>query len=484
MMMNLSKQHLQDIKATEIDIPHNSIFDLPERVIQFGTGALLRGLPDDYIHRANKAGIFNGRILVVKSTAQGDTKAFDTQDGLYTLVVQGIENGEVVESKQINASISRVLSAHKHWQEIIDTAKNPEMNILISNTTEAGIAETDGNINDSPPTSFAAKVAAYLYTRFLHFDGDTTKGMVIIPTELISDNAAVLKRIILQISERQQLSNDFITWIDQANYFCNSLVDRIVPGSLAEDLLPYQDQLAIMAEPYRLWAIESDSAIVRERLSFATIDPSVKIVPSIEQYKEIKLRMLNATHTLCCGVALMTQIEYVKDFFNEKELDRYIHYVLFKEIRPIVELSGIAEQDAQSFGMVVIDRFKNPFLSHKWHSIALQYSAKMKTRVCPLLHQWYSKHATPPVGIAMGLAAYLMTSREQIVGTATFQDYHRSTIASHLQQSNSITGILSDKQIWGESLGAFPGLSDLVQKIVEYAEQHSFIEAIDYFIPH
>lgn len=481
-MIHLSKQHLEHIDATQVDLPLDAIFNLPERVIQFGTGALLRGLPDDYIHKANQAGIFNGRILVIKSTSQGDSNSFDHQDGLYTLLVQGIENGQIIESKQINASISRVLSAHTHWQEILETAENPMMEILISNTTEAGIVETDGDIHDAPPSSFAAKVTAYLHKRFLHFEGDITKGLVIIPTELISDNAAVLKRIVIQISERHQLGNTFITWVDQANYFCNSLVDRIVPGSIPPETLPYQDKLAIMAEPYRLWAIESDSPVVRDRLSFSEIDPSVKIVPSIEQYKEIKLRMLNATHTLCCGVALMTHIKYVKSFFEEPVLDRYIHHLLFQEISPIIQQSGISEQDTHSFGTAVIDRFKNPFLSHQWQSIALQYTTKMKMRVYPLLRHWYSQHDTPPAGIAIGLAAYLITSREQVIGTVTFQDDYRSTMFTHVQQSNFLHNILSDKQIWGEDTN-FPGLNDLVQEIIDYAQQHGLIKAIDYFIP-
>jgi len=149
--MKLSKENLINIAVHNIDLPHSSIFDLPEKVIQFGTGSLLRGLPDDFIHRANQAGLFNGRILVVKSTTQGDSSAFNTQDALYTLCVQGYSNGKIVDRQQVNASISRVLSAQQSWSEILETATNPQMEILLSNTTDAGLVEDNGDIGGNPP---------------------------------------------------------------------------------------------------------------------------------------------------------------------------------------------------------------------------------------------------------------------------------------------------------------------------------------------
>jgi tagaturonate reductase len=58
---------------------------LPDKVLQFGTGVLLRGLCDYFIDKANRRRIFNGRVVVVKSTSGGDANAYDKQDNLYTL---------------------------------------------------------------------------------------------------------------------------------------------------------------------------------------------------------------------------------------------------------------------------------------------------------------------------------------------------------------------------------------------------------------
>src|SRR3954465_11822395 len=117
--MILSKYTLKNIDSSRVQVPEESVFELPEKVLQFGTGVLLRGLPDYFIDKANRQGIFNGRIVVVKSTSQGDTSDFDKQDGLYTLCVRGIENGKKVEENIINASISRVLSAQNEWEQIL-----------------------------------------------------------------------------------------------------------------------------------------------------------------------------------------------------------------------------------------------------------------------------------------------------------------------------------------------------------------------------
>ena len=199
--MQLSKEIIKKITPQAgLIIPDEKLFSLPEKVLQFGTGVLLRGLPDYFIDKANRKGIFNGRVVVVKSTSQGSADAFDKQDGLYTLCVKGIENGEMTEEAIINSSISRVLSAKEQWAEILACAHNPEMKIIISNTTEVGIVLTDDDIKLSPPNSFPGKLLAFLYERYKAFYGREDSGMVIVPTELIIDNGTKLRSIVLELA--------------------------------------------------------------------------------------------------------------------------------------------------------------------------------------------------------------------------------------------------------------------------------------------
>src|SRR5690242_963719 len=192
--MILNKDNLKKIPAAAGWImPDSSLFELPEKVLQFGTGVLLRGLPDYFIDKANRDGIFNGRIVVVKSTGKGDGSAFDRQDNLYTLCIRGIGNGKQVEENIVCSAISRVLTATGHWKEILQCARNPELRVIISNTTEAGIQWVDEDIHLLPPASFPGKLLSFLYERYQAFNGAADSGMVIVPTELIPGNGELLK---------------------------------------------------------------------------------------------------------------------------------------------------------------------------------------------------------------------------------------------------------------------------------------------------
>ena len=112
--MLLSKNSLYNINTGTALVPSEAMLALPEKVLQFGTGVLLRALPDYFIDNANRTGIFNGRIVVVKSTDTGDVNEFDNQDSLYTLCMHGIVDVQPVQENVICSSISRVLSATKN----------------------------------------------------------------------------------------------------------------------------------------------------------------------------------------------------------------------------------------------------------------------------------------------------------------------------------------------------------------------------------
>jgi tagaturonate reductase len=89
-MKKLNKLALSSIAKNEkLILPTNEQLNYPERVLQFGTGVLLRGLPDHYIDQANREGRFNGRIVVVKSTSHGETNAFVLIDKFFKLAFLG-----------------------------------------------------------------------------------------------------------------------------------------------------------------------------------------------------------------------------------------------------------------------------------------------------------------------------------------------------------------------------------------------------------
>lgn len=451
-------------------------------ILQFGTGVLLRGLPDYFVDKANKKGIFQGKIIVVKSTDGGDIHDFEAQDNLYTLCVRGIEDGKTIEENIVCSAISRVLSAKTQWQEILQYAKNPAMQIVISNTTEVGIQLVKENIHQNPPQSFPAKLLAFLYARYQAFEGDESKGMVIVPTELIPDNGKKLEAIVLELAYLNGLDTDFIDWIEKYNYFCNSLVDRIVPGkpeaknleNLAEKL-GYKDTLLIMSEVYRLWAIEGDEHI-KNVLSFHQADEGIIIAPNIDIFRELKLRMLNGTHTLTCGLAHLAGFRTVGDAMQDEIMAEFIQNLMLSDIAKGIPYE-IEETQIRQFGTKVLDRFRNPFIEHPWLNITLQYSSKMAMRNIPTLLNYYKKFDNVPEYFALGFAAYLLFMRVEKEENGVFygswkdksyqiQDDKAKIIKELWQKYGNdemVCVVLKSKELWGEDLSQLKDFSDKVQ---------------------
>jgi tagaturonate reductase len=410
--MKLSRYTLKNISPENVVVPDEEIFDLPEKVLQFGTGMLLRGLPDYFIDKANRQGIFNGRIVVVKTTPRGDAAAFDKQDGLYTLCERGIVDGEKIEENIISSSISRVLIAQKDWGEILECAHNPDLEIIISNTTEVGIQLENDDIRHYPPNSYPGKLLAFLYERFIAFNGSEDSGFVIVPTELILENGKKLESIVLELAHLNSLEDDFIEWLEKSNYFCNSLVDRIVTGmpdkeikTAIENELGYTDELLTVSEVYSLWAIEGDEKI-KSVLSFAQADAGVVIEPNIELHRELKLRLLNGTHTLTCGLAFLANCDTVQHAMEDENMANFISGLMKNELAPSIPYE-IDEATKQAFIVKVLDRFRNPHINHYWKNITLNYSSKLRLRCIPLLLNYYKNNETVPQLFALGFAAYL-----------------------------------------------------------------------------
>lgn len=479
--MKLSRYTLKNISPEKVILPDEEVFDLPEKVLQFGTGRLLRGLPDYFIDKANSIGIFNGRIVVVKTTSRGDSTAFERQDSLYTLCERGIIGGEKVEENMINSSVSRVLNAQNDWSEILACAHNEDLKMIISNTTEVGIQLVNDDIRHHPPLSFPGKLLAFLYERFIAFDGSQESGLVIVPTELILDNGKKLESIVLELAHLNSLGDEVIEWLEKCNYFCNSLVDRIVTGMPDEKIkneieneLGYKDDLMIVSEVYGLWAIEGDEKI-KSILSFAEGDEGVVIEPNIDLHRELKLRLLNGTHTLSCGVAFLAGLDTVQHAMENPTFFSFITSLMREEIAPSIPYE-IDKELKQNFISKVIDRFGNPYINHLWKNITLNYSSKMMLRCIPLLMNYYKHHDTAPQMFAFGFASYLyfmkavkQTGKEffgEFNGEFYLIDDEFAENFYFLWKNKSVEEVvietLKNISLWGEDISHLPGFQRTV----------------------
>jgi tagaturonate reductase len=494
--MIISNQNLNNITAENVSVPDGSLLQLSEKVLQFGTGVLLRGLPDYFIDKANRKNIFNGRIAIVKSTSKGDIQDFEDQDGLYTICVRGLENGRPVEENIISSAISRVFSADRDWASILEIARQKELQIIISNTTEVGIQLVNELIALNPPVSFPAKVLAVLYARYKVLGDSSAADIVIVATELIPDNGKKLESIVYQLAAFNDLEPDFATWLEIHAFFCNSLVDRIVPGKpdeatllKLEKELGYKDNLLIMAEPYRLWAIEGNKR-VSELLNLENADSGVIVRPDIEIYRELKVRLLNGSHTLACSIACLSGINTVNTAMTDIRIRNYINEVMHQEIIPAIPYP-VETTEANAFAAAVIDRFANPYIEHLWINIAFQYTMKMKIRILPVLNQYYKLYNKVPQQIAFGFAAYLLFMRvDKKEGDRYFGNYQDSTYpitddqAGYFYEKNKldisayVRSVLTDVELWGTDFSSLQDFIETVEENYRYISLNGIAQAV------
>jgi tagaturonate reductase len=481
----------------DLTLPTAAQLALPERAVQFGTGALLRGLVDALLDDANRKGLFGGRLVMIGSTGSGRDRAINDQGGLFTLVVQGLVNGAARRDFQVVSSVSRALAASTQWPDVLRCAENPELELIFSNTTEIGIVldETDARSapTDAAPRSFPAKLTAFLLHRARWCRYDTARAPIVIPTELIEDNGIKLRDIVRTLASRWETEPEFLAWLDAVR-FCNTLVDRIVPGAPSEQyagelrrLLPYDDGMMTIAEPYRLFAIEGDAAL-RERLRFADADEGVIVAGSITPYRLRKVRLLNGAHTSFVSLAILAGCRTVREAVEHPAVGSFLRAVLLDEIVPSLDVPG-----AEGFAREVLGRFANPYLQHQLWDITLQGTTKFRVRVVPSILDHVRLTGSVPRALALGFAGFLAFQQGTLQevrrrgGESVPADAAGEPIRarwSDVDDSPAALGsfvrsIASDAELWGADLAAIPGFAEVVTEDLATIREHGAFAAIE-----
>jgi tagaturonate reductase len=358
---------------------------LPETILQFGTGKFLRGFTDLFVHQANQRGQAVGRVVTVQTTGDERARLLNEQGGRYHVVVRGLQDGRVVERVEESASISRALLAGPQWAEVLAVARSPELHTLVSNTAEAGYTlDPRDRPGDAPPRSFPARLLLLLRERFRA----DRPGVTVLPCELFEHNADLLRGIVLQVAESWGLPEDLRRWLRTECRWRNALVDRIVTVQPVDDPRLAGDRLYVTAEPYALWAVE-----VKEGPSDLFRHPAVLPTPDVDPYFLRKVRILNAAHTAMLARIRPRGIRTVLEAMNDPEVRGWLERLLFEEIVPT--LQGRVE-GPEAFARLTLERFRNPFLEHKTSDIATYHEQKVKIRLVPTRDEYVAKFGRQP----------------------------------------------------------------------------------------
>ncbi|TRX22148.1 tagaturonate reductase [Flavobacterium franklandianum] len=442
----------------------------PIKVVQFGEGNFLRAFVDYAFQRLNKKVDFNAGVAIVQPLKKGMINMINDQDGLYTLFMNGIKKGEKIQDIELITNIVKAINPYTDFADYLALAKESELQFIVSNTTEAGIEFIESDTPDmQPPVSFPAKLTVLLYERFKYFDGEASKGLTIIPCELIDYNSETLKKYILQYCDLWELGSDFKTWLSDACTYHSTLVDRIVPGYPRAEIeeynnkLDYQDNLIVAAEPFFLWAIEGGDAL-KQKLPFHKTNLNVKIVDDIRPFKMIKVRILNGAHTAMVPFSLLYGNKLVMETVNESFTGKFVNSVI-NEISTTLDMD---KMEILAYTEEVMDRFKNPFIKHALADIALNSISKFKVRVLPSLLQYYNANKKLPTNLTFSLACLIQFykgtwNNEELPVKDSPEVVEAFKNAWQLGTLDLVVAkVLSNTEFWGEDLTNVKGLSEVL----------------------
>lgn len=458
----------------------------PDRVIQFGEGNFLRAFVDWQLDLLNEHTDLDAGIVVVRPIDTDFPPALDTQDGLYTTIIRGLnEQGDAVREPRLIRSVNREINVYRQFDEYLALAHDANIRFVFSNTTEAGISyHADDKLTDTPPASFPAKLTRLLFERFNHFNGAADKGWVLLPCELIDYNGEKLKELVLRYAAQWALPAAFTTWLNEHNTFCSTLVDRIVTGYPRNEVdalqqeLGYQDTFLDTAEYFYLFVIQGPQWLADE-LRLNQLKLNVRIVDDIKPYKERKVAILNGAHTALVPVAFLAGLDTVGESMNDAQIGKFVETTIAEEIVPVLDLP---HDELMSFAEAVLSRFRNPFIQHQLLSIALNGMTKFRTRILPQLVTYRERHNALPKRLTFALAALIAFYR----GERNDDRYPLQDDAHWLERyevlwsgvrtgttslAQVVNAVLSDAEHWEQDLTLVPGLAALVteqlQAIVE-----------------
>lgn len=457
----------------------------PVKVLQFGEGNFLRAFVDYMIDIANEQGKFDGDIVLVKPIEFGSLERFHRQESQYTVQLRGIVDGEPKKISRIITSVTDVVDAYGEYEKYAAYAKLDSLRFIVSNTTEAGIVYDDTDRMDlNPPKTYPGKLTKFLYERYQHFQGDTRKGLVMLPVELIDDNGIRLKECVHKLAALWQLEEGFAKWLDDACVFTSTLVDRIVTGypkdeaeALCEEF-GYQDDLIVTGEPFALWVIESAKDISGE---FPLPDAGLPVVFTDNQkpYKQRKVRILNGAHTSFVLASYLCGHDIVLESMQDDLILNFMKKTIFEEVIPTLTLP---KEELEEFARAVITRFHNPYVKHSLLAISLNSVSKWRARCMPSFLGYIEQTGKLPEHLTFSLAALLAfyTGSEirdkALIGRRDGAEYQILDDAAVLEffAENStketeayVHAALSQEDFWGQDLSALDGVEKSVAAYLE-----------------
>lgn len=463
------------------------------KIMQFGEGNFLRAFVDWIIQKMNDSSLYEGHVVVVQPLPFGRVKELKEQDGLFTLYLQGLNEGKVVKTHEVIDVLDDFINPYSEYDKFLKYAESEDLEVVISNTTEAGIVldETDTDFENTPKT-FPGKVLALLKRRYDHFNGDVNKGLSFICCELIDYNGEELRKCVLGLAKVKGYDEKFVSWLNNACHFTSTLVDRIVPGYPRDEIneiteeLGYIDNNIVKGEIFHLWVLQKEETI--ERLfPCDKVGLNVIYAQSIVPYKQRKVKILNGCHTCMVPVAYLYGIDTVKESIEDEYVGRFAKEFVFDEVVPTIELPS---DQMISFANSVFERYLNPFVRHELMSIALNSISKYKARVLPTVKDYLKINGKLPSHAMFSLASlihfYLGKRNEnesiKLNDDPKYLEFFEELKKEDLCCCKLVRKVLSNKDMWGEDLNEVANMHEVVKTYFKQIKEKGMRTALKEFL--
>jgi mannitol 2-dehydrogenase len=365
-MLPLNAKNLASL-PDNLPVPAYDRAQLRTGIVHFGVGGFHRAHEAMYLDRLMADGKALDWAICGVGVMPADRRmqlVLDAQDGLYTLVVKAPDG---TLDPRVIGSIKEYLFAPDDPDAVIEKMASPEVRIVSLTVTEGGYninAVTGDFVADNPDVRHDLQPGAVPKTTFglitAALARRRARGLApftVMSCDNIQGNGNAARRSFVAFAAL--LDPQLGSWIQDHVDFPNSMVDRITPVTTDDDRdevrkrFGVDDAWPVVCEPFTQWALEDAFTLGRPPFE----DAGVQVVPDVEPYELMKLRLLNASHQALCYFGYLAGYRLVHDVAQDRLFADFLLAYMDREATPTLEpVPGI---DLDEYKHQLIDRFSN-----------------------------------------------------------------------------------------------------------------------------
>ena len=407
-MTALTNRNLSELS---IPVPGYARDELRTGIVHFGVGGFHRAHEAMYLDALMERGQALDWAICGVGVMPGDLRmkaALESQDCLYTLVVKDAEGGW---SPKVIGSIREYLYAPDDPEAVIEKMVEPAVRIVSLTVTEGGynFSPVTGRFDATNPDvradlepGAAPRTVFGLVTEALRRRRDRgTPPFTVMSCDNIQGNGHIAREVFTAFA--QLVDPELGTWVGEQVNFPNSMVDRITPGTTDDDRAQIRDRFGVddawpvVTEPFSQWALEEAFTLGRPPLE----DVGVQVVPDVEPYELMKLRLLNASHQALCYFGYLAGYRLVHDVAQDALFARFLLAYMDTEATPtLAEVPGV---DLDVYKRQLIERFSNAAVRDTVARLCAESSDRIPKWLLPVVRE--NLAAGRPVQLSAAIVA-------------------------------------------------------------------------------